>query len=1151
MFLTRLVLKFNKASFLLMIFVLIAGFSTYKNMPREATPEVILPYYFISTPYRGASPATVESLVTIPLEDAVRGISGIVKIESKSSQGFSNILIQFEDTVDQTEVLVDLQSAVDLAQRDLPSDLDADPLITELNINDFPFHNYLISSLVLSEEELYEAANDLRDSLESIEGVLNVTLTGSSLNTVEIFVDPVRMQQYNISIQEVRTAITNANAAIPGGTVEIGPSGYRISVPNLIDNPEDFNQVPVAYRNNKFIYISDIGTASFAYEDLSSYSRNNLQNTISVSVKSRQGTDIVDVTRRMDEVSRKFEESLNNDVEVITLFSTSKTIKLFISDLENSIITSLIVLMAVLVLFIGFSSAVFVGFAIPLSLLMSMIAIRLLGYNLSPVLLGAILISLGMLVDNAIVVVENVYRHFRLGKSRYDAVITSVDEVGWPIIASTATTIAAFFPLTFWPGLIGQFMSVFPSTIIVVLIASLSIALTFNPLLCATFMKIPKKQVGNAKEWGLASYYRKSITVLLDNKKRVLLVSGIVFMASFPIFAIGNRGLIFFPESAPDSIIVNIRTPEGSTLNSTNAIVAPIEEYAQKYLGDLSDNVLADIGTRSATVTIFLYGSTDLAYDHNIAIDELRKKFGKIPGARVTVDVSSTDGPPSGGGGRPFNMRLSGSNNSALQEGVVQVEAILATIDGVRDIDSNAEAGNPQATIRVDRERATMLGFTPAMVASQINQIINPTELDTFRKDGNSYDINLVFPEEYYNDYTKLDNIIITNNKGVGVPISSVATISLEAGEGALRREAYRRVYTVSSNLDRDINTVGSIISELTAELELQPLPQGVTYDFTGEQQDISEATSFLGKALGVSLMLIFIVLLAEFNSFRQGAIIIVTIILAIGGVLLGLGIMRGQFVATMTFLAIISLAGIVVNNGIIFIDYMNQLRKRGMPLREAIIEGGATRLRPVLLTAITASIALLPFAFKFTIDFVNLTYIYDSATAQLWQAMSQSILYGLIFSTFLTLLLLPVLYGLFEGDGWGKPLRLGGMIRDIMTALILWYIKLMKFVAPKLNISSAMTGLMMLQHFTRHKGIPWVMRMLMFILGIPLMILGRMREMYQKRRAHRRAVKITKKRHDDLHERVHRVMESEFNKDNDTHGNEFYHDDPRNDPMK
>ncbi len=1150
MILTRLVLKFNKASFLLMIFVLIAGFSTYKNMPREATPEIILPYYFISTPYQGANPATVESLITIPIEDAVRGISGIVKIESKSSQGFSNMLIQFEDTVDQTEVLVDLQAAVDQAQRELPNDLEADPLITEVNINDFPFHNYLISSSVLSEEELYEAANDFRDSLEGVEGVLNVSLAGSSLNTVEIFVDPIRMQQYNISIQDVRTAITNANAAIPGGTVEIGPSGYRISVPNLIDNPEDFNQVPVAYRNNKFIYLADIGSASFAYEDLSSYSRNNLVNTISISVKSRQGTDIVDVTSKMDEASRKFEKSLNNDVEVITLFSTSETIKLFISDLENSIITSLIVLMAVLVLFIGLSSAVFVGFAIPLSLLMSMIAIRLLGYNLSPILLGAMLISLGMLVDNAIVVVENIYRHLRSGKSRYDAVITAVDEVGWPIIASTATTVAAFFPLTFWPGIIGQFMSVFPSTIIVVLIASLFIALTFNPLLCATFMKVPKSQLGNTKEWGLASFYRKSITSLLDNKKRVLLVSGIIFMASFPIFAIGNRGLIFFPESAPDSIVVNIRTPEGSTLNSTNAIVAPIEEYAQKYLGDLSDNVLADIGVRSATVTIFLYGSTDLAYDYNTAIDELRGKFGKIPGARVTVDITSTDGPPTSGG-RPFNMRLSGSNNSALADAVVQVEAILATIDGVRDIDSNAEAGIPQATIKVDRERAAMLGFTPAMVASQINQIINPTELDTFRKDGNSYDINLVFPEEYYNDYTKLDNIIITNNKGVGVPISSVATISLEAGEGALRREAYRRVYTVSSNLDRDINTVGSIISELTAELELQPLPQGVTYDFTGEQQDIAEATSFLGKALGVSLMLIFIALLAEFNSFKQGLIIIATIILAIGGVLLGLGIMRGQFVATMTFLAIISLAGIVVNNGIIFIDYMNQLRKRGMPLREAIIEGGATRLRPVLLTAITASIALLPFVFKFTIDFVNLTYIYDSATAQLWQAMSQSILYGLIFSTLLTLLLLPVLYGLFEGDGWGKPLRLGGMIRDIMTTLILWYIKLMKFAAPKLNIRSAMTGLMMLQQFTRLKGIPWVMRMLMFILGIPAMILNRMMGMYRKRRAHTRAVKITKKRRNNLHERVHRVMESDFNKDNNIHGNEFYHDDPHNDPMK
>lgn len=1135
-----------------MIFVLVAGWFTYKEMPREATPEVTLPYYIVSTFYQGASPSTVESLITIPIEDAVRGVSGIKKITSTSKQSISTTLIQFEDDIDQTAVLVDLQSAVDTARRDLPSDLKNDPLIWELNINDFPFHNALVSSSVLNQEELFEVANDYKDAVENVNGVLNATLSGSSNETVEIVVDPTRMSEYGITIQDVRTAITNANAAIPGGSVEIGEGSYRITVPNLITNPSDFERVPVAYRNGKFVYIADIGHVTFTYEDLESYSRNNLENVISIDIKSRQGVDIVDLTTRMNKVRDQFEADHNGDVEIITLYSTSKVIKLFISDLENSIITSLIVLMAVLVMFIGFSSSVFVGFAIPLALLMSMIALRLLGYHISPVLLGAMLIALGMLVDNAIVVVENIYRHLRLGKPRYDAVIASVEEVGWPIIASTATTVAAFFPLTFWPGLIGQFMSVFPSTIIVVLLSSLFIALTFNPLLCATFMKIPKSQVGDAKEWVVAQYYRKWIVVLLDNKKRVLLLVGIVFLSSFPIFAMGNRGVVFFPESSPDSVVVSIRTPQGSTIDVTNAIIEPIEEYAQKYLGDMSDNILTNVRANSATITVFLQDKEELAYDYTVIIDEMRRKFGRTPGARITVDITSSDGPPTTGG-RPFNMRLTGSDNAALEEAVVQIEDKLATIAGAKDIDSDSESGIPQATIRVNQERATMLGFTSAMIASQINQIINPTELDTFRKDGDSYDINLVFPEEYYNDYTKLSNIILTNSKGVGVPISNVATIVLEAGEGALRREEYRRVVTVSSDIDRDANTVGGIITELTTYLDVNPLPLGVTYDFTGEQEDINEAAEFLGKALAVALMLIFIVLLAEFNSFRQSIIIVATIILALGGVLLGLGLMRGQFVATMTFLAIISLAGIVVNNGIIFIDYINQLRNRGMPLREAIIEGGATRLRPVILTAITAGITLLPFAFKFTIDFINLTYIYDSATAQLWQAMSQSILYGLIFSTMLTLLLLPVLYGLLEGDGWGKPLRLSGMVRDLMTGLVMGYIRLVRYAAPKMNMGSAMGGAIALVGFARHTMIPNAIKLLMFIMvGIPIMMKNKLIVMREKRRNHKRAAKITKKRYAKIQESVYRAMQAEFNKDEESLEYDLYHnDDPDKDPGK
>lgn len=1033
MLITNAAIQRRGTVYVLMFIAAVVGVYSYLTLPRESNPDITVPYVLVVTNYEGVASEDVESLITLPIERKLKGLKKLEEIRSVSAEGSSMITIEFHPDVDIDDALQWVRDKVDQAKGDLPNDLEEDPSILEINLSEFPILMVAISGDV-GETVLKGVSEELEERIEEIPGVLDVVLTGARERQVRVEFDPDRLAAYRLSFAEILAAIQRENVNIPGGSIDLGEGKYLLRIPGEFTDPNQIDNLVMVTRDGRPIYYKDVATVDFTFEDRLSHARLGGQQSISLAVKKRTGENIIAVADQVFALLEGARELVPEGISLEVTLNQSKDIRRMVGELENNILTGLILVVAVLFLFLGLRNSLFVALAIPFSMLLSFVVIQALGMTLNMVVLFSLILALGMLVDNAIVIVENVYRHMQEGNGRVKAARIAASEVGWPVISSTLTTLCAFFPMIFWPGIMGEFMKFLPITLIITLSASLFVALVINPVLCAGFMRLRFSELHPQEDRTLiVRLYRRTLEVALDHSLLVALAAFALLIGISALYGRFGHGLEFMPDTEPNRAYVEIKAPEGSRLDSTDLLVRQVEKLA------LAERDIRFVTAEAGVAPSGEAGAESGAQSHmgkvsmefvergerhersDAVLERLRRALVGFAGAELKVEKEQ-HGPPTG---PPVNIEISGENIETLQALVAQVRKLIAEVPGLVDLKDDFARAKPEIQVLVDREKASLLNLSTSEISNMVKAAISGSKLGTYRYGQDEYDIVVRLPEERRERLVDIENLLIPTPGGDPVPLSTVATIRLAAGFGSIRHLDQNRVVTISANtLGRNSNEV---LKEVQQRLVGLKLPGGYQLAFSGEQEEQQKAIDFLGKAFLAALFLIALVLVTQFNSLSQTLIVMTSVILSLTGVQIGLLVTNTPFGVIMTGIGVISLAGVVVNNAIVLIDYINQLRAQGMPLREALIRAGTVRFRPVMLTAVTTILGLLPMAVGISFDFRSLSWEIGGESAEWWGPMAVAVIFGLTFATLLTLVVVPVFYKLMarwmerkeaEGEG-------------------------------------------------------------------------------------------------------------------------------------
>lgn len=1107
--------------------IFIGGLLAYVGMPREKFPEIVIPKIYVGTTYPGNSPSDIENLITRPLEQQLNTITGVKKVTSTSIQDYSTIVVEFNPDVEVNKALQDVKDAADKAKSDLPNDLDKDPNIFEMNFSEFPILNInLLGDLKM--DLLKDYAEYLQDEIEKLPEISEVEIKGAPEREVKISVDIFQMNAMDISFTDIENAIQRENVTISGG--DLLADGFRRNI-RVIGEFKDMKQIGdviVKHRNGQVVYLRDIANITFDYEDPTSYARSKHLPVVSLDVKKRSGENLIDAVDKIYEIIKVAQkEKFPKALQVSITGDQSRQTRAQVANLENSIISGVILVVLILLFFLGLRNAMFVGIAIPLSMLMGFILLSMMDITLNTMVLFSLVLALGMLVDNGIVVVENIYRLMQEGKDHYTAAKEGVGEVAVPIIASTLTTLAAFFPLLFWDSIMGEFMKYLPLTLIIVLSSSLFVALIVNPVLTAALMKVQnaRKRVNKKAFFITIAVFLVFIVMLkvaaismgavpmarsvntLGNT--FIIVLGVIMLnvlilrpAAFwfqnnllplieegysnmiklalrkrnPIyFFMGTIGLlilsgvlmvfrapevVFMPDSEPQYLNIFIETPLGTDIEKTNQITETLEYKLDTILADYSypkdsivESVIVNVGAGTtdpmegpnasktphrAKITV---NFADFEYRHGVLTSSIMEKVRAgltdiVPGVKVTVS-KNRNGPPVG---NPINLEITGEDYDQLADVSQRIVAYLneQNVPGIEKLKTDLENNKPELIIDVDRVAAGTYGLTTAQIASTIRTSLFGKEVSKYKLGEDDYPIMVRFEsDQRYNLQSLLNQRIsfkdINTGRMVSVPISVVADLHYSSSYGSIKRKDLDRVITIFSNVKEGFNA-NKINEQLKLAMADYDMPSGISYKFTGEQEEQADAMRFLTIAFGVAVGLIFLIIVAQFNSLASPLIIMLSVVFSLIGVLLGLAVFNMPVVILMTGIGVISLAGIVVNNAIVLMDYIGLIRERRrkelglgnerLPFPEivnSIIEGGKTRLRPVLLTAITTILGLIPLAIGFNINFATILSDWDPQiyiggdNVAFWGPMSWTVIFGLTFSTFLTLVIVPVMYLLFD----------------------------------------------------------------------------------------------------------------------------------------
>ncbi|HUF65162.1 MAG TPA: efflux RND transporter permease subunit, partial [Gemmatimonadaceae bacterium] len=971
-----------------------------------------------------------------------------------------------------------------------------EPAILEINLSEFP-----IMQVNLSGEyglvRLKEIAEEMQTRFEQLPQVLRADLRGGLEREVKVEVDLPRLQYYALSLDDVVDAIRDENVNVPGGSIDVGRLKYLVRVDGEFPDPAVIEDIVVKTLDDRAVYVRDLARVEFGFAERESFARLDGTPVVTLDIVKRSGQNIIETSQAVKRVIAEMERQFPPTTVVKITSDQSEDINLMVSSLENNIISGLLLIVAVLLFFLGLRNSSFVAISIPASMLLTFIILKAMGITLNMVVLFSLILALGMLVDNAIVVVENVYRYMEEGWARRDAAVKATGEVAMPIIGSTATTVMAFMPLLFWPGIVGDFMKYLPITLIVTLSSSLFVALVIVPTLAAIFMRTvtqPGVSLTRAARWTLmgagilvllliaasnpltalllgatgatlyflhvhvmdtladrfqhgllpviVSLYERRLHWALGHRRLVIGGSLAAFVATFILFGMFNNGVEYFPESIPPAqAAVTVETPTGTRAAVTNDLAGRIETELRELPGmEDSESVVATVGgapgdggfmggssgPNTGRVTVNFVRFEEREHDTFVTLRTMQERLGQgIAGAEISVD-KPPNGPPAG---PPVSVEIVGTDATVLKRLSDRVLAILRgapVYSRLVGLESDLDDARPELFVSVDRDRAGLYELTTAKVGGAIRGAIQGVEAAKFRTGNDEYDIMVRLAPEWREDLASLRELNVMA-EGRQIPLSSVARWEVRDGLGSIKRKDMDRVATVSSDVRAGLNTnaVLAEVQETLAPFIDSELPPGYALRYTGQQEDQQEAQAFLMAAFSIALMLIAFILVSQFNSVIKPVIILSSVMMSTVGVFLGLMVFRMPFVIIMTGVGIISLAGIVVNNAIVLVDYIDVLRRRdGMARRDAIIKGGLTRFRPVVLTAITTALGLIPLAIGLNFDFIGLftslnpDFYWGGEQAAWWGPMAVAVIVGILIATFLTLIVVPVLYSIFDDLG-------------------------------------------------------------------------------------------------------------------------------------
>ncbi len=1091
------------AIYIITIIITLAGLMTYLNLPKEQFPEIKIPQIIVQTYFPGTSPENMENLVTKQIEKQVKNLTGIKKVTSNSFQDYSVVIAEFNTGVQIDKAKQDVKDAVDKAKTDLPKNLPNQPEVKDIDLSEIPILNVNISGNY-DLNRLKKYADRIKDNIEAMKEIKRVDIVGALDREIQINVDLYKMQAAGLTFGDIQNTVSAENISATAGQVSMDNQKRILSVKGEFKDASQIGNVIVRNQQGKAIYLRDIAQVVDSFQEQKSYARLDGKNVITLNVIKAKGENLIDASDKIQKLIVTMQASeLPKDLHIVVTGDQSEKTRSTLTDLINTIIIGFILVTIILMFFMGVTNALFVAMSVPLSCAIAFLVMPTIGFTLNMIVLFSFLLALGIVVDDAIVVIENTHRIFDNGKIPIDkAAKYATGEVFLPVLSGTATTLMPFVPLAFWPGVIGSFLFYLPITLIITLLASLFVAYIINPVFAVSFMKPHKEEEHNTKarftkrdrvlaiifgaialicylghSIGVANFvvfiylfillekyvlakmirtfqtktwpafqnwYTKWLKRALLNPGKVLLITFGLFILAFVLFAVHGPKVVFFPDSEPNFTYVYLNLPVGTDQIHTNEVLQVLEGRVDSALGidlktgktnpivksvisnvtvdavDPNSGEIGDFPNKGRITVAYVEFSERNGQSTTAYMEKIRNAIKGIPGAEVTVDKES-NGPPLA---KPIVIEMTGDNLDTLVSTSERLKRYLdeKQIGGVEELRSDFQAKNPEIIFDLDRERMNTEGITTGTVVNNLRTAVFGTEISRFRDQNDDYPITLRLLGTQRQDINAVRNMpIIFRDMGMGgivrtVPVSSFADVRYATTYGGIKRKNEKRIISLSSNVLSSYNP-NETVAAVQSELNNFKAPAGITIRMGGQQEDQAETSAFLGKAFGISIALIFLILVLLFNSFSKTVIILSEVVFSLIGVFLGMGIFKTPFSIVMSGMGIVALIGVVVRNGILLVEFTDLMLAGGMKPMDALAEGGRTRMTPVILTAIAAILGLIPLAVGLNIDFASLfTHLnphifFGGDSTSFWAPLAWAMIYGLTFATFLTLILVPVLY--------------------------------------------------------------------------------------------------------------------------------------------
>ena len=992
---------------LMLLIIVATGISSTISIPKEANPDVEIPVAYASVSYSGISPSDAEKLLVKPLEKQLQSVAGLDKMTGVATEGYASVTLEFLAGEDIDLVLEDVRKAVDDAKPDLPANAD-EPKVTEISLGLFPI---LTAALYgnIDERTLVFAARDIKDRLEAIDGVLEVDIGGDREEVVEILIDALAIESYGLDPATVIGLVSANNQLVTAGAIDTGAGRLVVKVPGVIESLDELINMPIKIADGTTIHFSDIATVRRAFQDADGWSRVNGQSSVVLDVKKRVGANILEVVAAARAIIDEGAKQIPGDVKTSYLFDDSKTVRTLLGDLTNNVIAAVIIVMIVVVASLGLRNATLVGVAIPGSFLIGITVLSYLGVTMNIIVLFSLILVAGMLVDGVIVTTEYADRRISQSANRLTAYRDGAVRMAWPIIASTITTLMVFLPLLFWPGIVGGFMKYLPITVICVLTASLFMALVFVPVLGGMIGK--KSPDKGAKRRSAPRSYRWILKKAIRFPSLVVVAVAGFMTFSFSVYFSAGLGVSFFPDIEPEQAVVQILARGDLAAEEKDNLVQQAEDRILDIEGVTAKYAKSGpAGEQDANDSIgfirTVFDDWQTRQKANVLIEDMRTRLDGLAG--VDVSITAQQGGP--GGGMPIHVEIFNNDLDVAAKATAQIIALMQDMGGFVDITDSRPLPGIEWTVQIDRDEAARHGVSIDSIGSMVKLITKGIDISDYRPDDSDdeIDITLRFQRGQRN-LDRLEELRVPTANGNYVPLSVFAELVPQPKGGVIQRKNGQRFYFIDADVEEGL-LPATMIESLQTEIEKAQIIGNSKVEFGGESEDIAETQAFLGSSFALSLCLMILVLMIQFNSAWQTIVTMSAIILSSGGVFLGLWIMDRPFGVVMSGLGIIALAGVVVNNNIVLIDTFNEFRKKGYGAREAAFHAGLARFRPVVLTAVTTILGLMPMVFELTIQFADRSILVGAPSSQWWTDLASTIAGGLTFATILTLLATPAL---------------------------------------------------------------------------------------------------------------------------------------------